>query len=230
MISLDQLADRARMLMHGDGRAILGITGMPGAGKSTLASSLLDILRPAPPRGLPVDDWVAHVPMDGFHLADGELDRLGKHDRKGAPDTFDSAGYLSVLHRIKKDTPGIVYAPSFERALEQPLAGRIPVLPTARLIITEGNYLLLSDGVWPQIRALLDEVWYLNLPDDARLERLVDRHLAYGKSPDAATAWARGSDQANAELVASTRDRADLLVQLSNIDPPLVRVPPTQRG
>ncbi len=230
MISLDQLADRARILMHGDGRAILGITGMPGAGKSTLASSLLDILRPAPPRGLPVDDWVAHVPMDGFHLADGELDRLGKHDRKGAPDTFDSAGYLSVLHRIKQDTPSIVYAPSFERALEQPLAGRIPVLPTARLIITEGNYLLLPDGVWPQIRALLDEVWYLNLPDEERLERLVDRHLAYGKSSDAATAWAHGSDQANAELVASTRDRADLLVQLSNIDPPLVRVPPNRRG
>lgn len=104
------------------------------------------------------------------------------------------------------------------------------MLPTARLIITEGNYLLLPDGVWPQIRALLDEVWYLNLPDEERLERLVDRHLAYGKSSDAATAWAHGSDQANAELVASTRDRADLLVQLSNIDPPLVRVPPNRRG
>ena len=211
-MTFEDLAERARRYLDGGGRAILGITGPPGAGKTTFVARLLEELRDNPPSGLTAPGWVAHVPMDGFHLADVELERLGRRDRKGAPDTFDSAGYLSVLHRIKEDSPGVVYAPGFERTLEQPIAASIAIEPSARLVVSEGNYLLLPTGDWPQIRALMHEVWYVDLDDAERTERLIRRHVEFGKDPEEATAWVRGPDQANAVLVTSTRDRADLVI------------------
>ncbi len=217
-MTLSELADRARSRVTGGQRCILGVTGPPGAGKTTFVTLLLDALRATPPDGL-TSDWVAHVPMDGFHLADVELDRLGNGQRKGAPDTFDSAGYLSLLERIKRDTAGVVYAPAFERTLEQPVAASIPITPTARLIVSEGNYLLLPDGDWPGIRALMDEVWYVDLDDDERTRRLIKRHVEFGKDRDEATAWVAGPDQANAELVRSTRARADLVIDALLVAP-----------
>jgi pantothenate kinase len=211
-MTLADLADRARGLVDGSRRVILGVTGPPGAGKTTMVEGLLDLLRGTPPAGLPADDWVAHLPMDGFHLADIELERLGSSQRKGAPDTFDAAGYLSILRRIREDTPGVVYAPAFERILEQPVAASIPIPSAARLVVTEGNYLLLPEGDWPQIRATLDEVWYLDLDDQERTRRLIDRHVEFGKDAAYATAWVNGTDQANAELVISTKARADLVI------------------
>lgn len=200
---LSALARRALALTDGGRRALLGITGAPGAGKTTLVTDLLALL----PTGS-----VAHVPMDGFHLADVELDRLGRRDRKGAPDTFDVAGYVSVLRRIRDDTADVVYAPGFERTLDQPIAASIAVEPAARLVVTEGNYLLHHEGLWPAIAQVLDEVWYVDLPEAVRLGRLVARHAAYGKTVDEATEWAHGPDQANADLVAAARVRADLIV------------------
>ncbi|MFD9934440.1 nucleoside/nucleotide kinase family protein [Streptomyces massasporeus] len=206
-LTFDDLVHRARALPQGGRRAILGIAGSPGAGKSTLAEHLVRELNGTG------DPWVAHVPMDGFHLADAELERLGRRARKGAPDTFDAAGYAALLRRLRDD-PGddIVYAPGFERVLEQPLAGAIPVPPTARLVITEGNYLLLPTGAWPRVRPLLDEVWFCEVPEAERVRRLVARHERFGKSHEEAVAWVERSDQRNAELVAATRDRADLVV------------------
>ncbi|GGW71475.1 nucleoside/nucleotide kinase family protein [Streptomyces caelestis] len=206
--TFDDLVHRARALPRGGRRAILGITGSPGAGKSTLAEHLVRDLNGS---GAP---WVAHVPMDGFHLADAELERLGLRDRKGAPDTFDAAGYAALLARLREETHAddIVYAPGFERTLEQPLAGAIPVPPTARLVITEGNYLLLDTGAWSRVRPLLDEVWFCELPEPERIRRLVARHEQFGKAREEAQAWVSRSDQPNAELVATTRGRADLVV------------------
>ncbi|EFF88156.1 kinase, partial [Streptomyces sp. e14] len=195
------LLDRARSLTGGGRRALLGIAGAPGAGKSTLAERLVRALNGA---GEP---WAAHVPMDGFHLADAELDRLGRRGRKGAPDTFDAAGYAALLRRLREEygTAETVYAPGFERVLEQPLAGAVPVPPAARLVVTEGNYLLLDEGPWARVRAELDEVWFCELDEAERVRRLVARHEEFGKGHDEAVAWVLGTDQHNADLVSATR-------------------------
>jgi pantothenate kinase len=205
------LARRATALVSDRRRAVLGIAGPPGAGKSTLVDALLRELRADPPAGL-TTEWLAHVPMDGFHLADVELDRLGRRDRKGAPDTFDAAGYAAALRRVVHEPDTVVYVPGFERDLEQPIAAEIAVLPEARLVLTEGNYLLLPEGDWPAVRALLDEVWYVDLPTSQRVRRLVDRHVASGKSRPAAERWVHRVDEPNARLVEATRGSADLVV------------------
>jgi pantothenate kinase len=157
---------------------------------------------------------VALVPMDGFHLANVELARLGRADRKGAPDTFDSAGYVALLRRLRAQTAGeIVYAPRFRREIEEPIAGAIAVLPEQRVVITEGNYLLLALGDWSAVRPLLDEVWYIDIATELRIERLIARHVGFGRTPEAARAWVMRSDEANAELVVATRGRADRIVR-----------------
>jgi pantothenate kinase len=213
VITLPDLVARARTLPAPGRRALLGIVGSPGSGKSTLTEALLAALRADPPPGAG-PDWVAHVPMDGFHLADVELERLGRRRAKGAPDTFDAGGYVALLARLRAADPAdpVVYAPAFERTLEQPLAGAIPVPAAARLVLTEGNYLLLDSGRWPAVRPLLDEAWFCALRDDLRLERLLARHVRFGKAPDHAAAWVAAVDEPNAALIEATRERADLVV------------------
>jgi pantothenate kinase len=199
---VDDLIERARRLLRAHRRAVLGICGAPGSGKSTLAELLVERLGPQ----------VVSVPMDGFHLQDEELVRLGLLDRKGAPDTFDVDGYLALLHRVRADADRVVYAPSFDRNRELSLAGSIPVLPEHRLVITEGNYLLLDAPRWREVRGELDECWFLRGDDDLRRERLIERHLSHGRSRAAATEWVMRTDEPNAQLVDASRHRADLVV------------------
>ena len=200
VIDLDALVRRA---LGRPGRALIGIAGPPGAGKSTLAERLVTAVGPA----------AAWVPMDGFHLADAALDRLGLRGRKGAPETFDGWGYLALLRRLAAETDHPVWAPGFERTLEQPLAGSIPVGPQVRLVVTEGNYLLLDRPPWPEVRAALSEVWYVEADAGVRLERLLARHVEFGKSPAEAEAWVAAVDEPNARLVERGRAAADLLVR-----------------
>ncbi|MFD3334529.1 nucleoside/nucleotide kinase family protein [Streptomyces sp. NPDC058700] len=210
----ERLVTRARALaepVHGQGhgqghRRLLGLAGAPGSGKSTLAARLVDRL----------DGLAVLVPMDGFHLAQAELERLGRADRKGAPDTFDAAGYAALLARLRAPEPcTTVYAPAFDRTLEEPVAGAVPVGPEVPLVITEGNYLLHDEGAWAGVLPLLDEAWYLHLDDSVRVPRLVDRHVRFGKDRTHAERWVHASDEPNAHLVARGRDRAHLVVTMS---------------
>lgn len=205
---LDELVARVESLAaRTPGRVLIGVAGKPGSGKTTLAQALVRRLAG-------VDDWrgsrAAHVPLDGFHLADQELVRLGRTARKGAPDTFDAAGYVALLERIRAGHS--VYAPSFERDLEQPIAGALPVTPATRIVVSEGNYLLLDTDPWPAARACFDEVWAMEQDEQVRLERLVARHIEFGKTPEAARAWVERSDQANAALVEPGLATADLTI------------------
>jgi len=202
-ITFAHLVARAAELAAGPGRAVLGVTGSPGAGKSTLVEVLL--------RELPAES-AAHVPMDGFHLADVALRRLGRLQAKGAPDTFDAGGYVALLRRLRADAEDVIYAPAFERDLEQPLAGAIAVPRQVRLILTEGNYLLVDDERWNPVRRELAEVWFCDPDPEVRTAQLVARHVQFGKDPEHARAWVQAVDEGNAALVESTRSRADLIV------------------
>lgn len=198
------LTARARSLIRPGRRTILGITGAPGAGKSTVAEALAQALAGA----------AVVAGMDGFHLADSELARLGRQARKGAPDTFDAFGYVALLRRLRENIDPVVYAPAFRRDLDEPVGSCIPVDHDIPLVITEGNYLLLDTSGWALAREQLDEAWYLDLPDDIRMDRLTRRHQSSGKDPSAARAWATGTDQSNALIIRAGQDSADLIVRL----------------
>ena len=204
-LSVADLVERAGRLAVPGQRALLGITGPPGAGKTTLSRTVVDTLGP---------DRAVLVPMDGFHLADPTLVAWGRRARKGAPDTFDVGGYVSLLGRLRDQTEDVVHAPEFDRALEASLGSAIPVRRDVPLVVTEGNYLLSADGAWSQVATLLDEAWYVEVSDEVRVDRLVRRREGYGTEHDEAVAWATGSDQANADVVERGRNRADLIVTL----------------
>ncbi len=142
------------------------------------------------------------------------MERLGRADRKGAPDTFDAAGFIALLRRIAQPGPAIVYAPAFDRALEEPIAGAIPVAPETALVIVEGNYLLLDEPPWSDARELLDEAWYVRLDTAVRVKRLIARHRGFGREEQLAWAFVRSSDARNAERVAASAGRADLVVDM----------------
>jgi pantothenate kinase len=182
---------------------LLGITGSPGSGKSTLAAGLLAVFGAA---------VAAVVPMDGFHLGNAIIDGTPLRQRKGAIDTFDVGGYLSLLQRLRRRDEPVVYAPDFRREIDEPVAASIAVPASVQLVITEGNYLLAAHPAWQQVRAQLDEVWFLDTPPDLRLARLVDRHVEFGMDRPAAKEWAAGSDEANARLIESTRPAADRVI------------------
>ncbi len=198
---------RLESLLADGRRKLLGLAGAPGSGKSTLARAL--------EQALPGRAQV--VPMDGFHLAQVELRRLGRAERKGAPNTFDSAGYVALLRRLHEQRADeIVYAPEFRREIEEPIAGAIAVLPETQLVITEGNYLLLQEGSWADVGPLLDEVWYVEVDDALRLERLVRRHQQFGRSVEEARAWVEQTDEPNARRIAATRERAHRVIRCAS--------------
>ena len=204
---LPGLIERAQCLAGSAPRSILGIGGPPGSGKSTLAGSLLAAL----------GSQAALVAMDGYHLANSELVRLGRRDRKGAIDTFDAGGYVALIRRLREADEAVVYAPEFRREIEEAIAGAIAIPRAAPLIITEGNYLLSQSAPWNALAGLLDETWYVDPGETLRQERLIARHVAFGKPPDLARSWSLGPDQRNAEMIAGTRAAADLIITAADL-------------
>jgi pantothenate kinase len=199
-----ELVEAAGTLAERPRRSLLGITGPPGSGKSTVAEAIAAAL----------DSVSVLVSMDGFHLANDELARLGRSERKGAPDTFDAGGFVHLLSRLRAQDEAVVYAPRFDRALEESIGSAVPVPAAVPLIIVEGNYLLLDAPDWVHVAGLLDECWYLDPGEEIRLARLVARHQRYGRSMTEAAERSYGSDQRNAELIEGTRDRATRVIEV----------------
>lgn len=206
--SLTALAADAWKLTERGPRVVLGLAGPPGAGKSTLARALVAEL----------GDGAAYLPLDGFHLSNVQLERLGLTSRKGSEPSFDARGYVALLHRVLDDTAADVYVPDYDRTLHEPVAARHRVAPGARLVVTEGNYLACDLPGWRAARELMAACWYVDAPGGVRQERLVERQLAGGRGQEAARAWVAENDVPNGELVAASRGRCDRILSTIGMD------------
>lgn len=206
VVALDVAALAGRLdRLAGDGgrRIVVGIAGPPGVGKSTVAEQVVEAC--ASPAVV--------LPLDGFHLPAAAIAGSPRADRRGAPDTFDPLAFIALLRLLRSRPDEPVTAPAFSRVIEDPVPDAITIAPTTRMVVVEGNYLLLDDEPWRQIAPLLDECWYLENDDDVRRARLVARHIAAGKEPAHALAWTHGTDESNAALIRSSRARADLVIR-----------------
>ena len=199
------LARIKNLLSTSSDRTLVGIVGKPGAGKSTLSAYLLEQIK---------SSQLSIVPMDGYHLSNFVLKALGRDQRKGAPDTFDVVGFATLLRRIKSEKNEDIYYPIFDRTIEESIAAQGVVSKETAIVIVEGNYLLHGQDGWEQVVELLDEIWFIDVDDELRLQRLINRHIAFGKSPDLAEKWARGSDEINAQIIAAGRDRAHAVINI----------------
>lgn len=202
----DELVQRVRALGRPDHRTLLGITGPPGAGKSTFAEALVERL----------GESARLVGMDGFHLSRTQLANLGRLGRMGAIDTFDATGFVALVKRLRNAEGEVVYAPEFRRDREESISGAVAIQPTVQFVVLEGNYLLADQEPWNELGQLFDSVWYCDCDDGTRVSRLIDRHRGSGKTDEEARRWAIGPDQRNAEQVEAMRDRADLIVNLDD--------------
>ena len=207
-MSVDDAVDRAIRLATDGQRAVLGIAGAPGAGKSTLARRIVARVDAVLGAGTAVQ-----VPMDGFHLANTALDALGRHDRKGAIDTFDGDGYVALVRRLVAGDEAVVWAPDFDRRVDEPVAGSIAVPQRTRLVVSEGNYLLDDSDPWAVLADLFTETWFCAVDDTVRVDRLVGRHMRHGRDHEAARTWAVEVDGVNAVRVAPTVTRASRTVR-----------------
>ena len=196
-----QLAATIRAKAQAQGRFLTALAGPPGAGKSTLAAELVAAL----------GKGAKAVPMDGFHYDDAVLIARGARARKGAPDTFDVAGFRHLLTRLR--TEDEVAIPLFDRDLEISRAGADIVGPDDRILIVEGNYLLLNEAPWPDLAPLFDLTIWIDVPEAELDRRLMARWAHYGKTLAEARAWIDGNDMPNIRRVVAGSRPADLVIR-----------------
>jgi len=205
-MSIELLFEQIQTLLHSPNpRSIIGIVGKPGAGKSTVVSEIEKRFD---------SSQVSVIQMDGYHLSNEELIALGHRDRKGAPDTFDTQSFISLITKVK-NIPGLEHRfPIFHREMEASIENEGSVPSGAKVIVVEGNYLFSEDHNWQGVFPLLDHSWFIQIDDEVRIERLIARHIQFGKSPEAAENWSRGSDEANARFIAKTASKAKNLIRM----------------
>jgi pantothenate kinase len=209
-----ELATKVRNLSHGS-RYILGIAGIPGAGKSTLAEQLARGVNKqffASSETLAKISPALVVPMDGFHLSNEKLEDLRLLHLKGIPDSFDAAGFVELLRSLRSNTTTAVYAPLFDRRTESSIEAGIVIKPEHKLCIVEGNYLLLAKNPWSEARQYFDQTWFLDVGIETVYPRLLSRHLLV-KSESDAREKIESTDLPNARLILDTANRADRLVK-----------------
>lgn len=205
-MSIELLFEQIQSLLNGQNpRTLIGIVGKPGAGKSTVVEEISKKFD---------SKTVSIIPMDGFHLSNEELISLGRRDRKGAPDTFNVEGFTSLIKRVKSDSNVDHMFPIFHREIEASIADEGMVPKESKVVVIEGNYLFSEDHNWDGIYPLLDHTWFIEIKDEVRLERLIARHIRFGKTPEEAEAWSRGSDETNARFIGLTANRAENRINL----------------
>ena len=188
-------------------RFLLGITGSPGAGKSTLADRVLRRWN----EGVDGKSFghAVIVPMDGYHLSNEELEQLGLLHLKGIPETFDAKGFVEKLALIRSNPNNIHYCPRFDRSIEASIPNDIAVPTNANLVIVEGNYLLLDSEPWSNLKQLFDASWFIEADDSILIPRLLKRHEEGGKSSEQARKKVDSTDLPNARLIEESKILAD---------------------
>lgn len=188
-------------------RFVIGLAGIPGSGKSTLAAWLKAAIDRRLGEGVS-----AIVAMDGFHLSNAELDRLGLRAVKGSPKTFDAEAFAVLLKRVR-DRRAIVSAPAYCRQRHEPIADAVRMDAQVKIVIVEGNYLLLDEPRWCAVREQIDETAFVDLPIETAMARVFARHCAGGSDEISARRKIDTNDRPNAERVLTTRESADWLVR-----------------
>jgi pantothenate kinase len=206
--ALRTLVTRAKALAKGNQRVALGIAGGPGVGKSTMAVRLVEALNAETP-GI-----AAYVPMDGFHMKHAKLEALGTAKDKGMPHTFEGAAFGEFLAEVKAAT-GPVSGPGYSRKSEDVVEDAFTVEPGAKLLVTEGNYLLLANSPWWKVRPLLDLAVFIDFPRDLVRARLLRRHAEEGLfTAERNREHVDRVDLSNYDLVQRSKGRADIVIEL----------------
>lgn len=207
---------------------LVGLAGPPGAGKSTVAHEVVQRINKLWPQKSPsMDEQVGSpdvaivLPMDGFHLYRSQLDSMEDpkeaHARRGAPWTFDPARLLKCLQTLRSQ--GSVCAPSFDHGVGDPIEDDIFVSLQHQIVIVEGNYLLLDEGLWNDISSMFDEKWFIDVDLDTSMQRVLKRHVSKSKKPLDEAKWRiEYNDRPNAEMIMKSKKNADLII--SSIEMP----------